>query len=71
MTATPRPSRLPQLTAALAIVAGSLCLWTACSPERDYEVLSFFFDGEKCSTAMTWRSPTTMSASSSRTGRTS
>lgn len=34
----------PTLGAALALASGAL-LWAGCSVERDYELLSFFFDG--------------------------
>ena len=44
MVATPR-NRLTNLAAATAFFAAALCCWAGCSVERDYRVLSTFFDG--------------------------
>jgi predicted CXXCH cytochrome family protein len=39
------PTRLRHLAAAAAFGAAAVCCWAGCSAQRDYRVLSVFFDG--------------------------
>ena len=42
---SPPGHRLKHLAAATSFAAAALCCWAGCSAERDYRVLSAFFDG--------------------------